>query len=239
MVSSRPHRALQNKFNDSNPFEHNHINVICKIKEWSNTSYSLEPRNLTAIIKGLAVHVECICCPRKSGTLYSPLPSARHGGRSSSVPDNTEPSTLQPFFPTSWHSYMDHEIFNNKRVLRLSRETTSNGFHSGVKGFHNDEYDMILSSNAYPIGSLGYDDLDSEECQPPRVLDDTRHNSSPSDLRIPWHTTNGCNLGLGRLIIESTISNEFELGSSSMVHTFVNSHSDFTLYPLSKKMRTS
>ena len=35
-------------------------------------------------------------------------------------------------------------------------ETTVNGFDSGLKGLHSDEYDLSLSSNTYPFISLGY-----------------------------------------------------------------------------------
>ena len=66
-LSSSSHWPLQNKFNDSNPFEQNHVEVLCKIEDRSDTSSS-PPINVSAIIKGFVLHVECIHCPHKSGT---------------------------------------------------------------------------------------------------------------------------------------------------------------------------
>ena len=51
---------------------------------------------------------------------------------------------------------MGHKVFKNEGVLRLSMETTGNGFDYGLKGLHSDEYDLSLSSNAYPFRSLRY-----------------------------------------------------------------------------------
>jgi hypothetical protein len=62
------HRRLQQHLNESNISEQNHIEIICEINQWS-TSSSSETGNLTDIIKSFEVHVECLCCPQKSGVL--------------------------------------------------------------------------------------------------------------------------------------------------------------------------
>jgi hypothetical protein len=94
-----------------------------------------------------------------------------------------------------------------------SIETTNNEFDSTLKGFHGDGCDLSLLPHAYPMGSQDY--------QPPTV-----HISLPSSE----------GLDLPALAFGSTVSEGFDLGSSSMPHT---DDSDFNLYPPSKKMRTS
>jgi hypothetical protein len=94
-----------------------------------------------------------------------------------------------------------------------SMETTNNEFDSTLKGFHGDGCDLSLLPHAYPMGSQDY--------QPPTV-----HISLPSSE----------GLDLPALAFGSTVSEGFDLGSCSMPH---NDDSDFNLYPLSKKMRTS
>ena len=204
------HQRLQVHLNDSNISEQNHFEIICEINEWGTSSSSLEPRNLTGIIKMLEVHVECLCCPQISSNTSLPFLSVTHGVGSSSVFDDIEPQPLLPPSPSFCSSCMDQQVFNNEGVLGLSTETTNNGC------------DLSLSSKAYPIRGL--------------VLDDSRHLPLPSNVGSSVDTTSGPEIRFG-----STINDGFELDSSSMAHTIVNddSDSDISLYPPSKKMRTT
>uniref|UniRef100_A0A2N9HQA7 Uncharacterized protein n=1 Tax=Fagus sylvatica TaxID=28930 RepID=A0A2N9HQA7_FAGSY len=86
-----------------------------------------------------------------------------------------------------------------------SMETTNNGFDSTLKGFHGDGYDLSLLPHAYPMGSQDY--------QPPTV-----HISLPSSE----------GLDLPALAFGSTVSEGFDLGSSSMPN---NDDSDLGLLP--------
>jgi hypothetical protein len=48
---------------------------------------------------------------------------------------------------------MHHMVFDNEGDLGLSMETTNNEFHSGLKGFHGDDLNflMTLSSSLIPL----------------------------------------------------------------------------------------
>ena len=133
---SRSQRELQKHFSDSNLLEQNQVEVICKIEKWNKISSSYEPINPKGSLKRWGVHVKCICCHQKSSTPYLPFLSAIDGGRSSFVPDDTNSQHLQPLFPTSCGSNLDHKVLHNGGDLGHAMETTNTGFESGLKGFH-------------------------------------------------------------------------------------------------------
>uniref|UniRef100_A0A2N9G412 Uncharacterized protein n=1 Tax=Fagus sylvatica TaxID=28930 RepID=A0A2N9G412_FAGSY len=177
------------------------------------TTSSYDPPKITPTIKGCGVHVKCICPPLKFGES-----NMHHQCHST----NTLLPLLPPLFSSSYGSDMDYESSNNVKVSRISSEITNNEFYSSLKGLHGDDSDV-------------------RECQrqPPLVPVDIRHLLLPSDVGLPMDVSNGSDLGLGRLIFESTIRDGYDLGSSSMTDTFGSSDSDLNSYPPSKKMRTS
>ncbi|KAF3967773.1 hypothetical protein CMV_008258 [Castanea mollissima] len=173
--------------NDSNISEQNRIEIICEINEWGTSSSSLEPRNLTGIIKMLEVHVECLCCPQISSDPSLPFLSVTHGVGSSSVSDDIEPQPLLPLSPSFSSSCMDQKVFNNEGVLGLSTETRNNGC------------DLSLSSKAYPIRGL--------------VFDDSRHLPLPSSVGSSMDKTSGPEIRFG-----STTKNENNLIKFQEIH---------------------
>ena len=84
-----------------------------------------------------------------------------------------------------------------------------------LKGIHNDGCNLSSSLN----------DSDERESEPPLFP----------------HTTNGFDLGFGQpnLLLGSSVSGGFHLGSSSMAHASVNDDSDFNMGPPPKEARTS
>ena len=204
------HQRLQVHLNDSNISEQNHFEIICEINEWGTSSSSLEPRNLTGIIKMLEVHVECLCCPQISSNTSLPFLSVTHGVGSSSVFDDIEPQPLLPLSPSFCSSCMDQQVFNNEGVLGLSTETTNNGC------------DLSLSSKAYPIRGL--------------VLDDSRHLPLPSNVGSSVDTTSGPEIRFGSTINDGF---ELDSSSMAHTIVNDDSDSDINLYPPSKKMRTT
>ena len=119
-------KKLQEQLNNSNSSKQNQIVVTCETHHWISTPYSpkvicvkiIKPKKrrcvadlarvkVPHIIKRWGIHVECICCPTKSGITCFPFPSARHGGCSSSVTYDTNSPPFQSFFPTSlWFEYV-------------------------------------------------------------------------------------------------------------------------------------
>ena len=94
---------------------------IC-LKEFNDFNMHWCLMAVPPIIKRWGIHVECICCPEKSGIACLPFSSARRGGCSSSVTYDTNSLPFQSVFPTSWGSNIYHEISNNEGVLGLSME---------------------------------------------------------------------------------------------------------------------
>ncbi|KAF3963158.1 hypothetical protein CMV_012425 [Castanea mollissima] len=68
-----------------------------------------------------------------------------------------------------------------------STKITNHGIDSNLRGLNGDDSDVI-------------------ECQPPLVPDDARHLLFPSTVGLQLDMINGSDLGLGRLVFESTIS---------------------------------
>lgn len=126
---SLSHRKLQKYLSDPYLSEQNDVKIICKIEEWNEISSSYEPINPTGFIRGMWVHVKCICCPHKSGIPNLPFLSA--------MDDIESPLVLTPF-PTSCCSDMDHSVSSNEGYLRHSMETTNAGFESDLEGFRGD-----------------------------------------------------------------------------------------------------
>ncbi|KAM3689151.1 hypothetical protein ACJW31_09G024400 [Castanea mollissima] len=151
--------------------------------------------------------------------------------------DNTELQPLPAVFSTSNGSDLDHGVLNSGGASGLLIEPNSGlaGSYLGFEGFestfHGDVHDLDSSSFA----SIGYNDSDVGRTLAPLVPEGTTiHHSLPV---LPVNTTNGSELGLGRL--DLGFSDGFDLGSSSMAHAFDNNDSNFNLFPPSKKTRTS
>ena len=73
-----PHqRFLQQKLNESNPTDQNHVEVTCKIQL---SKFSPEANAFIEPLKATrwGVHVECICPPQESGIPNLPLLTAGH-----------------------------------------------------------------------------------------------------------------------------------------------------------------
>ena len=70
LLYSPPQRFLQQKLNESNPTDQNHVKVTYKTIRFSPD----EPLNVTR----WGVHVECICPPQESGIPNLPLLTAGH-----------------------------------------------------------------------------------------------------------------------------------------------------------------
>ena len=134
---------------DSYPSEQNLVEFVYEIKpkrchrrHWP--SYKPRPQNPT-VIKRWVVHVECICCPHKSGISYSPFQSAK----STSVHDNSKPLPLLALFPSSSASDMDRRNFNNEGDLGISIETTNIAFDTAWRrDFDPDEFKLNLPPKA-------------------------------------------------------------------------------------------
>ncbi|GMY13850.1 homeobox-DDT domain protein RLT3 isoform X2 [Fagus crenata] len=99
-----------------------------------------------------------------------------------------------------------------RRVIHPERETSNNSWiQSGgqrsetVAGASFAAIASGSSAGETPVGGLRGDDSDVRECQPPLAPVDIRHLLLPSDVGLPMDMSNGSDLGLGRLIFESTI----------------------------------
>ncbi|KAK7858345.1 hypothetical protein CFP56_013064 [Quercus suber] len=132
---------------------------------------------------------------------------------------------------------LDHGVLNSGGVSGLLIEPNSGlagsylGFERFESTFHGDVHDLDSSSFA----SIGYNDSDVGRTLAPLVPEGTTIHHSLSVL--PVNTTNGSELGLGRL--DLGFSDGFDPGSSSMAHAFDNNDSNFNPFPPSKKTRTS
>ena len=181
-----PQSLLQQKFGDLIQSDRNHVEISSKISHWtSKTGGKIAP-----IIERLGVHVECICSPKS--TVIIP----ENGENVDDDFDNTVLSPSLPLFPTSNDSNIHHGGLNNVEVLRLSTDTSNNGFDSSLIGIHNDGSDLCVSAVASSFPRIGYNDS--------KVMD----------------------------------GDGLDLGSSSVVHPYVNSDSGFNPYRPSKKSRT-
>ncbi|KAK7844547.1 hypothetical protein CFP56_010736 [Quercus suber] len=69
--------------------------------------------------------------------------------------------------------------------LELPTETPNNGFDSNLGGGKYLGFDSIFHSDGYNLVSSSI----TGELQPPAIPDDTRHDSSPSYLRLPMDMT--------------------------------------------------
>ncbi|XP_030961959.1 TMV resistance protein N-like [Quercus lobata] len=150
---------LQNHLDVSYPSEQNHVEFVYEIKPKRYHRrhcpfYKPRPQNPT-VIKRWGVHVECICCPHKSGISYFPFQSAK----SSSVHDNSRPLPLLALFPSSSASDMDRRNFNNEGDLGISIETTNIAFDTAWRrDFDPDEFKLTLPPKAIFSSQLQYDD---------------------------------------------------------------------------------
>lgn len=153
------HSVLQKHLDDSYPSEQNHVEFVYEIKpdryhRRHCPSYKPRPQNPT-VIKRWGVHVECICCPHKSGISYSPFLSAM----SSSVHENSKPPPLLALFPSSSASDMDGGSFNNEGDLGISIETTNIAFDTAWRrDFDPDEFKLTLPPKAIFSPQLQYDE---------------------------------------------------------------------------------
>ncbi|KAK9985510.1 hypothetical protein SO802_030461 [Lithocarpus litseifolius] len=201
-----------------NPSEQNHVSITVEIKyRYKTSSSSNDPK-----ITWLGVLVDCICYTH---------PSARHGCRSSSVPDD-----------------INHHSFPSDVGLQIDTTWVSNRFNLPMRppglGFTcvlNDRDSSSINTDLDFESSFrddvhNLDSFASRDGCPPLVLDDIEHHSLPSDV-LPVDTTNGSELGLGRQ--DLGFRDGFDQGSSSVAHAFDNNNSDFILFPPSKKPRTS
>ena len=148
---------------------------------------------------------------------------------------------MPAIFSTSNGSDLDHGVLNSGGALGLLIEPNSGlaGSYLGFEGFestfHGDVHDLDSSSFAYPFASIGYHDSDVGRTLAPLVPEGTTIHHSLSVL--PVNTTNGSELGLGRL--DLGFSDGFDPGSPSMAHAFDNNDSNFSMFPPLKKTRTS
>ena len=174
-----PQSLLQQKFGDLIQSDRNHVEISSKISHWtSKTGGKIAP-----IIERLGVHVECICNPKS--TVIIP----ENGENVDDDFDNTVLSPSLPLFPTSNDSNIHHGGFKSVEVLRLSTDTSNNGFDSSLMGIHNDGSDLCVSAVASSFPRIGYNDS--------KVMD----------------------------------GDGLDLGSSSVVHPYVNSDSGFNPDP--------
>ncbi|KAK9985507.1 hypothetical protein SO802_030458 [Lithocarpus litseifolius] len=234
------HGVYLGGWNESNPSEQNHVTITVEFKNlnWISSSSS---------ITWLGVHVDCICCKSSSvpdcidhhsfpsdvglqmdTTNGLDLPMGHPGlgftyglddlGSSSiaRICDNIELPPSPAIFSTPCGSDLDHGVFNTGGVV----------LDDIVSTVHSNGYDLGFTSIANPFLSIGYNDSDVGEHWPPSVPKDTIRHSLPSDM-LPVDTTNGSELGLGRLNLG--FSDGFDLGSSSVAHAFDNNDSDLGL----------
>ena len=212
---------------DSNLSKQSHFKVLCRIKMYKSylPGWPMDP---TASPKKFGVHVECICCPHKS-----------------SVPDSLP---LLPLFPTSCNE-------GDLGHANAMETTNTTGFEYGLKGFHGDlnmSLSVPIDPEVHPLIPLPYSsNMDHEAfetvsdsgylkdfCNDGYDLSLSLNNSNGSEREPPQipDTSNGSNFGLGQIdVVGSTVSGEFDLGSSSMTHEFGNHDFDLNLFPPSEE----
>lgn len=151
-----PHQLLHQEFGDLIQGDQNHVEVSCKISQWTSKT----SRKIAPAITRMGVHVECICHTQNSIIIQENCENVDDDS------NDIELLPLLPRFPTCNDLDMDHGGFNNVEVLRLSTDTTYNGFDSSLVGFHYDGCDLSLSSIDSPFEGSGNNDSDSGEPLP-------------------------------------------------------------------------